>query len=78
MISTISINLKSLMKINDVTLRKLSKLTGMSQQQLSAIKRAKSKKIEFLTIYKLLTGLSCTPNDLFLITTHNEQEKSKI
>ena len=50
-----------------MTLKELSKITGITPQQLSAINRAKPKKIEFMTIYKLLKGLSCNPNDLFSI-----------
>lgn len=65
--SYISINLKSLIKSKSMTLKKLSEITNITPQQLSAINRWKSKKIEFITIYKLLKGLSCNPNDLFSI-----------
>lgn len=76
--SYVSINLKSLIKARVMTLRELSKITGITPQQLSAINRAKPKKIEFNTIYKLLNGLACTPNDLFLIQNTNESEAEKV
>jgi len=76
--TNISIDLKSLIKKKSLTLRKLSVITGISPQQLSTINRAKSKKIAFITIYKLLKWLACTPNDLFIITHTNGTEKGKI
>lgn len=78
MISNITINLKSLTKSRLMTLRELSKITGITPQQLSAINRAKPKKIEFMTIYKLLSWLNCTPNDLFLIKDKDGEEAKKI
>ena len=78
MTTSVSINLKSLIKSKSMTLRELSKITGITPQQLSAINRWKPKKIEFMTIYKLLIGLSCTPNDLFLIPSKNVQKETKV
>lgn len=76
--SCISINLKSLIKSKSMTLKELSKITGITPQQLSAINRSKPKKIEFNTIYKLLSWLACTPNDLFLIQNQDVSEATKV
>jgi len=61
-----------------MTLKELSKITGITPQQLSAINRAKPKKIEFMTIYKLLNGLACSPNNLFLIQDKDVKETTKV
>ena len=60
-------NLKAILEEKGLTLRQLSKLTGLSTQALSGIKNNKSKRIELKTIGVLTKALNCTPNDLFLI-----------
>lgn len=60
-------NLKAILEEKGLTLRQLSKLTGLSTQALSGIKNNKSKRIELKTIGLLTKALNCTPNDLFLI-----------
>jgi DNA-binding Xre family transcriptional regulator len=72
--TTISIRLKSLIKERSLTLKELSVITGITPQQLSTINKAKSKKIAFMTIYKLLKGLACSPNDLFYVINEDETE----
>lgn len=66
----VQINLKAILEEKDMTLRQLSKLTGLSTQALSGIKNNKSKRIELQTIGLLTKALKCTPNDLFTIKSN--------
>ncbi len=70
--SRITVNIKSLIKEKWITFKELSRISGISQQQLSTINKQKTQKIAFLTIYKLLNSLECKPNDLFLISNIND------
>ncbi len=76
--TNISLKLKSLIKKRGITFKELSHITWISQQQLSVINKWKSKKIEFTTIYKLLKGLVCSPNDLFFIDNKDGKEETKV
>ncbi|HEY9900615.1 MAG TPA: helix-turn-helix transcriptional regulator [Pantanalinema sp.] len=49
----------------------LSRQTGITQKQLSALESGKTKGIEFSTLAKLCDFFGCTPNDLLAI----EQEE---
>lgn len=48
-----------------MTARDLSKITGICTQQLSVIRNAKTKRISFESLEKLLKAFDCTPNELF-------------
>ncbi len=67
----VQINLKVLLEEKGLTLRQLSKLTGLSTQALSGIKNNKSKRIELKTIGLLSEALDCMPNDLFTINPND-------
>ena len=45
----------------------LSRRTGITQKQLSALEAGKTKAITFETLTKLCMFFSCTPNDLLQI-----------
>lgn len=70
----LEINLRELLAKKRITVKKLSELTWLSQQQLWAIKRGKTKKIAFETLEKFLKVFECEPNDLFII---NKQDGKK-
>lgn len=54
----------------------LSKQTGISQKQLSALERGQTKGIDFSTLAKLCLFFGCTPNDLLTVEVPSEQEVS--
>jgi len=62
---TIYINLKELMKQKNISAIKLSKLTGITPENISVIKNWKTKQIRLENIEKFLKHLEATPNDLF-------------
>lgn len=47
-----------------ITQSELSRQTGITQKQLSALETGKTKAIAFETLAKLCEFFSCTPNDL--------------
>ncbi|EKD29787.1 MAG: hypothetical protein ACD_78C00274G0014 [uncultured bacterium (gcode 4)] len=63
----VEINLWELLGKNKMSARDLSKITGMSNQQISSIKRGMTSRIGLDTIEKLLEAFQCEPNDLFKI-----------
>jgi len=63
----ILINLQSILQKKWIKLKKLSEITGISQQQLINIKKQRIKKISLSTIEKLCKWLNCQPNDLFIV-----------
>lgn len=68
------IDIKSLIKDKWITFKKLSIITGISTQQLSNINRQKTDKVSFNTVAKLLTGLQCSPNDLFVVEKNGKEK----
>ena len=64
----ISINIEWLLEKNKIKLSDLEKLVNLSYQQLWNIKEWRTSKISFETIWELLKGFKCKPNDLFKIT----------
>ncbi len=63
----INLNLQILLNKKWLKVKELSKITGISQQQLINIKKQRIKKISLSTIEKLCKWLNCQPNDLFII-----------
>ena len=62
---SLHINLWELMKKRNITAIKLAELTWLTPEHISVIKNWKTKKIELVTIEKLLKHLNVEPNDLF-------------
>lgn len=54
----------------------LSRQTGITQKQLSALETGKTKGITFDTLTKLCTFFSCTPNDLLELEPETEADLS--
>lgn len=63
----IVLNIDELLNKRNRNLNWLSKETLISYNALSKMKKWKSTKIEFKTIWKLLEAFKCKPNDLFKI-----------
>lgn len=72
---TVIINLDKLLKEKKLTASALSIKTGICYQQLSNIRRKETTKISLDTIEKLVKGLDCTFNDLFLFIKSTTNEK---
>lgn len=53
--------------------RRISQATGITQKTLSALETGTSRGIEFNTLLKLCTFLRCTPNDLLVIEDEPEE-----
>ena len=70
----LEINLRELLAKKRITVKRLSELTWLSQQQLSAIKHGRTKKISFETIEKFLKAFDCEPNDLFINKEPNDKK----
>ena len=54
----------------------LSRQTGITQKQLSALETGKTKGITFETLAKLCLFFSCTPNELLQLEEVTEIDKS--
>lgn len=54
----------------------LSRQTGITQKQLSALEAGKTKGITFDTLTKLCMFFSCTPNDLLELEPETEADPS--
>lgn len=54
----------------------LSRQTGITQKQLSALEAGKTKGITFDTLTKLCMFFSCTPNDLLELEPETETDLS--
>lgn len=54
----------------------LSRQTGITQKQLSALEAGKTKGITFDTLTKLCMFFSCTPNDLLELELETETDLS--
>jgi putative transcriptional regulator len=60
----IVINLDVQMAKRKIKLTELSRLVGISAQNLSVLKTGKARAIRFSTLEKLCQALECTPGDL--------------
>lgn len=66
-IMKVLLNIEELLKIKKMKLSDLEKLVNLSYQQLWNIKEGRTTKISFETIWELLKGFNCKPNDLFKV-----------
>lgn len=64
----VEINIEWLLETKNMKLSDLEKLVSLSYQQLWNIKEWRTTKVSFETIWELLKGFKCKPNDLFKIT----------
>jgi len=64
----ITINIQYLLDKKNMRLSDLEKRVKLSYQQLWNIKQWRTSKISFETIWELINGFKCKPNDLFIIT----------
>jgi DNA-binding Xre family transcriptional regulator len=64
----VELNIEWLLEKKKMRLSDLEKLVNLSYQQLWNIKEWRTTKVSFDTIWKLLEGFKCKPNDLFKIT----------
>lgn len=64
----VEINIEWLLEAKNMKLSDLEKLVSLSYQQLWNIKEWRTTKVSFDTIWELLKGFKCKPNDLFKIT----------
>ena len=64
----VELNIEWLLEKNQMKLSDLEKIVNLSYQQLWNIKEWRTSKVSFDTIWKLLEGFKCKPNDLFKIT----------
>lgn len=65
----VSLRIDEILKEKHCSLRKLSELTGLSTQALSAMKNHQSVRIELRSIGLLCKAFDCNPNDLFKISS---------
>ena len=64
----IELDIVWLLEKKKIKLSDLEKLVNLSYQQLWNIKQWRTSRISFDTIWELLKGFNCKPNDLFKIT----------
>jgi len=64
----VELNIDWLLKKKNMKLSDLEKVVNLSYQQLWNIKQWRTSRISFDTIWELLKGFNCKPNDLFKIT----------
>ena len=64
----VELNIEWLLEKKKMKLSDLEKLVNLSYQQLWNIKEWRTSKIGFDTIWELLKGFNCKPNDLFIVT----------
>ena len=64
----VELNIKDLLKKRQMKLSDLEKVVNLSYQQLWNIKQWWTTRISFETVWELLKGFNCKPNDLFKIT----------
>lgn len=74
----VDINLWELLAKKRITAKKLSEITGISEQQIWSIKNGKTTKISFDTLAKFLDAFDCNINDLFIITKEDGKKKTGI
>lgn len=64
----VEINIEWLLEKKNMKLSDLEKKVSLSYQQLWNIKEWRTTKVSFETIWELLKGFKCKPNDLFKLT----------
>lgn len=64
----VELNMEWLLEKKKMKLSDLEKVVNLSYQQLWNIKQWRTSKISFETIWELINGFKCKPNDLFIIT----------
>ena len=64
----VEINIEWLLEKKNMKLSDLEKKVSLSYQQLWNIKEWRTTKVSFDTIWELLKGFKCKPNDLFKLT----------
>jgi len=64
----VEIDIQWLLEKKNIRLCDLEKLVKLSYQQLWNIKENRTTKVSFETIWELLKGFKCKPNDLFKLT----------
>ncbi len=64
----VKLNMEWLLEKKKMKLKDLEKRVNLSYQQLWNIKEWRTSKISFDTIWELLKGFNCKPNDLFIVT----------
>ena len=64
----VELNIEALLEKKNMRLSDLEKEINLSYQQLWNIKEGRTTKVSFETIWELLKGFKCKPNDLFKIT----------
>lgn len=64
----VEINIEWLLEAKSMKLSDLEKKVSLSYQQLWNIKEWRTTKVSFETIWELLKGFKCKPNDLFKVT----------
>ncbi len=67
-IMRVEIDIQWLLEKKNIRLCDLEKKVDLSYQQLWNIKEWRTTKVSFDTIWKLLKGFKCKPNDLFKLT----------
>jgi DNA-binding Xre family transcriptional regulator len=64
----VEIDIQWLLEKKNIRLCDLEKKVDLSYQQLWNIKEWRTTKVSFETIWELLKGFKCKPNDLFKVT----------
>lgn len=70
----ISINLPNMMETTEIDERKLSRLTGISQNDITVYMSGK-RRPGYENILKLSKALNCSPADLTIINENNEESE---
>ncbi|CZF83915.1 MULTISPECIES: helix-turn-helix domain-containing protein [Vibrionaceae] len=64
----ITIDLDVMMARRKMRLKELSKLVGVTEQNLSILKNGKAKAVRFSTLEKICEVLECQPGDILIYT----------
>ncbi|MBV7297475.1 helix-turn-helix domain-containing protein [Enterovibrio paralichthyis] len=64
----ITIDLDVMMARRKMRLKELSKLVGVTEQNLSILKNGKAKAVRFSTLEKICEVLECQPGDILVYT----------
>jgi len=64
----VKLNIEWLLEEKSMRLCDLEKKVSLSYQQLWNIKEWRTTKVSFDTVWELLKGFKCKPNDLFKLT----------
>jgi len=64
----VSLNIEWLLEKRKMRLKDLENKVNLSYQQLWNIKQWRTSKVSFETVWELLKGFKCKPNDLFIVT----------